>query len=124
MSESDPLDADSTRYFPLTTVPDRSSLSQRLQSQELGQHSWVRTATLGTIAHLFSASHHSGREGEREESTRPPERGRAGENRGIESAYSVLDHLFYYMIHITTKQGKCQVFLERKFSSPPSGCMC
>jgi len=57
MSESDPLDADSTRYFPLTTVPDRSSLSQRLQSQELGQHSWVRTATLGTIAHLYSASH-------------------------------------------------------------------
>src|SRR2546430_14373051 len=57
MSENDPLDSDSTRYFPLTTVPDRSSLSQRLQSQELGQHPWVRTSTLGAIAHLFSTSH-------------------------------------------------------------------
>src|SRR6266571_3789172 len=36
---------------------DRSSFSQRLQSQELGQHPWVRTSTLGAIAHLLSASH-------------------------------------------------------------------
>ncbi|MDQ2904593.1 MAG: hypothetical protein M3Y81_13695, partial [Chloroflexota bacterium] len=35
---------------------DRSSLSQRLESQELRQHSWVRTSTLGAIAHLFNTS--------------------------------------------------------------------
>jgi hypothetical protein len=38
-------------------ITSRSSLSQRLQSQELGQYSWVRTSTLGAIAHLFIPSH-------------------------------------------------------------------
>src|SRR5450755_4921569 len=53
---NDPLDSDSTRYFPLATVPDRSSLNERLESQQLRQHCWVRTSTLGAIDHLFSTS--------------------------------------------------------------------
>src|SRR5205807_551266 len=42
--------------FRLTTVPDRSSLNQRLENLQLGQHCRVRTLTPGAIAHLFIAS--------------------------------------------------------------------
>ena len=66
------------------------------------------------VSHSAATAVGRGREGE------APDRlneGEQGENRGIGSAYSVLDHLFYYMVYITMDQARCQEVLEQKFLS-------